>query len=63
MPDFLGVALVVQLQQASEDVTTGEFADGVTQPLLRLVEAVAQVEVGPAVGGNECLVNVCSRRP
>src|SRR5665213_1298406 len=47
---FLGVAFVVQPEQAAEDFTAGGFTDRVTDALLRLVEAVAEVEVGPAVG-------------
>ena len=56
--DFLGVSLVVQLQQAGEDFTAGRFADRVADALLRLVEAVAEVEVGPAVGGGDGVVHL-----
>src|SRR5205823_3727468 len=48
--DLLGVALVVQFQQPTEDFTPGGFADREAEALLRLVETVPQVEVGPAVG-------------
>ena len=53
--DFLGVAFVVELQQAVEDFTAGGFADREADALLGLVEAVAEVEVGPAVGGGDGL--------
>ena len=54
---FLGVAFVVELQQAVEDFTAGGFADRVADALLRLVEAVAEVEIGPAVGGGDGAVH------
>ena len=50
---FFGVAFVVQLEQAGEDISAGGFADRVADALLRLVEAVAEVEVGPAIGGGD----------
>jgi hypothetical protein len=56
LADFLGVAFVVQLQQAGQHFAASGFADRVAQPLLRLVKAVAQVEIGPAVGGGNGLV-------
>jgi len=43
--DFFGIALVVELQQATEDFTAGGFADCVADALLGCVEAVAQVEI------------------
>ncbi|MCY2945318.1 MAG: hypothetical protein NT142_12460 [Planctomycetota bacterium] len=49
MLHFLGVTIMVQLEQAGENFTAGGFADRVADTLLRLVEAVA--EVGPAAGG------------
>ena len=55
---FLGVAFVVELEQAGEDFTAGGFADRVADALLRLVEAVAEVEVGPAVGGGDGVVHL-----
>src|SRR5262249_12573255 len=58
LPGFLGVSLVVQLQQAGENFPPGVFADRVPQPLLRLMEAVAQFEVSPAVGGRNQLVHL-----
>ena len=56
--DFLGVALVVELQQAGEDFPAGRFADREPDALLGLVEAVAEVEVGPAVGGGDGLIHL-----
>ena len=53
LTDFLGVACVVELQEAGEDFSAGGFADRVADALLSLVEAVAEVEVGPAVGGGD----------
>ena len=58
LSDFLGVALVVQRQQPGEDFTSGRLADCVAQPLLRLVEAVAQIEAGPAVGSGNGLIHL-----
>jgi hypothetical protein len=48
---FLGVALVVKLQQTLEDFTAGGFADREAGALLGFVEPVAEFEIGPAVGG------------
>ena len=56
--DLLGVPLVVELQEAGEDFTAGRFADREADALLGLVEAVAEVEVGPAVGGGDGLVHL-----
>ena len=50
---LLGVPLVVELQQPGEDFAAGRLADREPGALLGLVEAVAQVEVGPAVGGGD----------
>ena len=55
---FLGVAFVVELQQALQDFTAGGFADGEADALLGFVEAVAEVEIGPAVGGGNCLIHL-----
>jgi len=55
---FLGVALVVQLEQAGEDFTAGGFADRVADALLRRMEAVAEVEVGPTVVGGYGVVHL-----
>src|SRR5205823_48132 len=55
--NFLRKAFVVQLEQASEDFTAGWFVDRVANALLRLVEAVAEVEIGPAIGGGYGLVH------
>ena len=55
---FLGVAFVVQLKKAGENFTPGGFADREADALLRLVKAVAEVEVGPAVGGGYGVVHL-----
>ena len=54
----LGVAFVVPLEQANEDFTAGGFAERVADPWLRLVEAVAEVEAGPAAGGGYGVVHL-----
>lgn len=57
LSDFFGIVLVVEFQQAGKDFSAGGFAYRVAQPLLRLMEAVAQVEVGPAIGGGNGLIH------
>src|SRR5205807_1587952 len=42
----------------TEDFTAGGFADRKAEALLRLVEAVAEVEVGPAIGGGNGFVHL-----
>jgi len=61
--DFFGVALVVERQEAVEDGAAGGFADGVALPLLGDVEAVAQVQFTPAVGGCHGLIHLHVQRP
>ena len=56
--DLPSVPLVVELQQASEDLPTGRLADREPGALLGLVEAVAEVEVVPAVGGGDDLIHL-----
>ena len=56
--DLLGVPLVVELQQAGEDFAAGRLADREPGALLGLVEAVAEVEVVPAVGGGDGFVHL-----
>ena len=56
--DLLGVALVVELQEAAEDFAAGGFADREADALLGFVEAVAEVEIVPAVGGGNGLVHL-----
>ena len=56
--DFLGVAFVVQLEETLEDFTAGGFADREANALFGLVEAVAEVEVVPAVGGGDRLIHL-----
>ena len=41
-----------------QDFTAGGFADGKADALLGFVEAVAEVQVGPAVGGNNGLIHL-----
>ncbi len=55
---FLGVALVVEFQQALQDFTTGGFADGEADALLGVVEAVTEFEVIPAVSGGNRLIHL-----
>src|SRR6266498_1592597 len=50
---LLRIPLVVQLQEAGEHLAAGGLADGEADALLGLVEAVAEIEVGPAVGGSD----------
>ncbi len=49
--DFFGVALGVELEEAGEHLAAGWLGDGVADALRRLVEAVGQRQVLPAVGG------------
>ncbi len=56
--DFLGVALVVELQEAGEDFPTGRFADREPGALLGFVEAVAEIKIGPAVGSGDGLIHL-----
>ncbi|MBV8310687.1 MAG: hypothetical protein JO344_09905 [Planctomycetaceae bacterium] len=56
--DFLSIAFVVELQEAGEDFPAGRLADSEPDSLLGLVEAVAEVEIGPAVGGADGLVHL-----
>lgn len=60
--DLLGVALVVEAEQAVEDFAAGGFAEGVAEALFGVVEAVAEVEgtggAVPAVGGGDGLVHL-----
>ena len=56
--DLLGVPLVVELQEPGEDFTASRFADREPGALLGLVEAVSEVEVGPAVGGSDGFVHL-----
>ena len=57
--DFLGVALVVEGEEAVEDFAAGGGGKGVAEALFGFVEAVAQGgpvvgrEVEPAVGGGD----------
>jgi hypothetical protein len=56
--DLLGVAFVVELQEAGEDFPASGLADREPSALLGLVEAVVEVEVVPAVGGGDGLVHL-----
>src|SRR5208283_6077034 len=56
--NLLGVPLMIELQEPGEDFTAGGFADREPASLLGLVEAVTQIEVGPAVGGGNYLVHI-----
>jgi len=49
--DFLGVPLVVEFQEASEDFPASWLADCEPGALPGLMGAVAEIEIGPAVGG------------
>ena len=55
---FLGVALVVELQESLKDFTAGGFADGEANALLGLGENVAEIEIVPAVGSGDSLVHL-----
>ena len=48
--DLLGIALVVQLEQPVEHLLARYRRERKPRPELGLVKAVAKVEVGPAVG-------------
>ena len=63
LPNLLLIPLVVQGQEAVEDFATGWVTEGVAQALLRLVEAVAQVQVGPALGRRHRLVHLDVQPP
>ena len=49
---------LLDIVEPDEDFTAGRLADREAEALLRLVEAVAEVEVGPAVGGCDGLVHL-----
>ena len=56
--DLLGVAFVVEFQEAGEDFAAGGFADRKADALLRLVEPVAKVQIRPAVGRRHGIVHL-----
>ena len=58
LPDLLGVAFVVEFQQALEDFTAGGFANCEAEAILGFVEVMAEVEVGPAIGGGDRLIHL-----
>ena len=55
--DFFGVAGVVQLQEALEDLLAGRVGEDEADALFGGVEAVVQGQVGPAVGGGDGVVH------
>ena len=55
---FLGVAIVVEFQEAGKDIAAGGFTDGKADALFCLVEPVAEVQVGPTVGGCHSIVHL-----
>ena len=55
---FFGVAFVVEFQQALQDFTAGDFADGEADALLYALEAMAEIKVIPAVGSGDCLIQL-----
>ena len=60
---FLSVALVVEGEEAVEDGAAGGLAQRVALALLGGVEAVAQVQIAPAVGGGHGLIHLLVQRP
>lgn len=48
--DFFGVALVVEGEEAVEDLAAGGFGNSEADALFGFVEVVAEVEVGPVIG-------------
>ena len=56
--EFFGVPLVVESEEAVEDGAAGGFAEGVAFALLGGVEAVAQVQIAPAVGGGYGMIHL-----
>src|SRR5207249_1725762 len=56
--DLFGVARVVQLEHAAEHLATRGLREGVAEALFRLVEAVPQFQVRPAVGGGDSMVHL-----
>ncbi len=54
--DLLRVAFVVEAQQAVEDLAAGGFAQSVAPALLGVMETVAEIEIGLAIGGGNGLV-------
>lgn len=55
--DFFGVAFVIELQQTLQNFTPCGLTDREADPLLGFVEAVAEGEVGPAVGSGNGLIH------
>jgi len=55
--DLRGVTLVVELQEASENFSARGLTDRKPESLPGLMEAVAEVEIVPAVGGGDGLVD------
>jgi len=55
--DLLPVALVVQGEQEVEDFNAGTLADCKSSSLLRIVKAMAEIEVGPTIGRGYSLVS------
>src|SRR5579875_16856 len=56
--DLLGVALVVEAQQAAQHLAPRLFADGIACALPGLVEAMPQVQVAPAIRRRHSLVHL-----
>ena len=54
---------MVEGKEAVEDGAAGGLAEGVAFALLGGVEAVAQVQIAPAVGGGHGLIHLHMQRP
>ena len=57
-----GVTFVVQGEQAVEDCAPGGLRNGVADALLGPVEAVAEVDVGPAIRAGDGVVHLDVQR-
>ena len=61
--DFLGVAFVVELEQAGEDFAAGRFDDREANPLFRLVKAVFEIKIVPALNSRNSQVHLSTKLP
>ena len=60
--DLFLIPLVIQRQQPRQHLAPSRFADGVPHPLRRLVKAVTQVQVVPAIRGGHSLIHLDVQR-
>src|SRR5947209_19419119 len=59
LPHLFLISLVVERQQPAKHLAPGFLADSEAQTLLRLVESVAKIEVGPVIGVCHNAIHLC----